>query len=100
MDGFIARLKTEREELGTKLKALEEFLTRGAPGTTVIHKAMLDTQAALMRAYHHVLTLRLTDLNSLAHRSEPAVASEPALGEAQETGGHDEDRDGPIPFGG
>lgn len=28
-----------------------------------------------------------------------SVASERVIGEPQETGGHDEDRDGPIPFG-
>jgi hypothetical protein len=58
------------------------------PERTVALRKLLEAKDAAVRA----------NLPPRETKDRPAVASEQSLGEARETGGHDEDRDGPVPF--
>lgn len=59
------------------------------PERTVALRKLLEAKDAAVRA-----NLPAPSLGEKQH-----VASKPIIGEPVETGGHDEDRDGPIPFG-
>jgi hypothetical protein len=63
-------------------------LPRNAERTVALRK-LLEAKDAAVRA-------NLPGLGAVKSN----VASEQSIGEPVETGGHDEDRDGPIPFGG
>lgn len=101
---FHDRLQREFYELQERVQKLTQFLIVGAPGVSNDQRELLDMQLDAMKIYHAVLKMRLAgpepgakhypeDFNNLN------VASA-ELGEPVETGGHDEDRDGPIPFNG
>ena len=66
-----------------------DTLPRNAERTVALRK-LLEAKDAAVRA----------NLPPPEFKDRPAVASEPPIGEPRETGGHDEDRDGPIPFDG
>lgn len=66
-----------------------ERLPRNAERTVALRK-LLEAKDAAVRA----------NLPAPKFKDRPAVASEPPIGEPRETGGHDEDRDGPPPFSG
>lgn len=66
-----------------------EKLPRNAERTVALRK-LLEAKDAAVRA----------NLPALKFGDKPAVASPRPIGEAREVGGHDEDRSGPIPFGG
>jgi hypothetical protein len=63
-------------------------LPRSAERTVALRK-LLEAKDAAVRA----------NLPAPKLGEKPPVASERPLGEPVETGGHDEDSDGPIPFG-
>lgn len=98
---FLHRLKKERANLSGKIDALTLFLQRGAPGTSELHRHLLESQLAAMSLYLKTLDLRIQDLALQPQpiEKQAGVASED-IGEPREIGGHDEDRDGPIPFNG
>jgi hypothetical protein len=102
---FLHRLKRERANLSGKLDALTLFLRTHVPSVSATQRHLLDSQHAAMTLYLKTLDLRLEDL-ALQPRpitdvqDRVASATMPELGEPKETGGHDEDRDGPVPFGG
>lgn len=58
------------------------------PERTVALRKLLEAKDAAVRA----------NLQPPLLGERRFVASEPVIGEPKETGGHDEDRDGPIPF--
>lgn len=64
-------------------------LPRNAERTVALRK-LLEAKDAAVRANLPVPTFG---------SEKASVASKPELGEPREIGGHDEDRDGPIPFG-
>jgi hypothetical protein len=109
---WIDRLHREFEELQARLQKLSGFLIRGAPGISDEQRELLNCQQDAMRLYHAVLKMRLKDLpaptkdqHALPLASESRTTArqddvEREFGEPVETGGHDEDRDGPIPFTG
>lgn len=65
-------------------------LPRNAERTVALRK-LLEAKDAAVRAN---LPARIIA------EEKPRVASEPPIGEPREIGGHDEDRDGPLPFTG
>lgn len=67
-------------------------LPRNAERTVALRK-LLEAKDAAVRANLPAPTFGQKALPLASER-------EPELGEPQEIGGHDEDRDGPIPFGG
>ncbi len=95
---FVDRLKREREDLAGKVSKLGNFIDRGAPGVEDDHRELLHVQHSAMTSYLKILDMRLSKLNETPIRSRPGVASDPPFEEPVEVGGHDEDRDGPIPF--
>lgn len=98
-EAFVSRLKTERNQLSERVEKLEAYLDGNAPGATDAQRELLKAQLPAMNAYLQILEIRLENLRTAAWSDRPRVASEQSIGEAVETGGHDEDRDGPIPFG-
>jgi hypothetical protein len=64
-------------------------LPRNAERSVALRK-LLEAKDAAVRA----------NLPAPVLGEKPRVASQPELGEPREVGGHDEDRDGPVPFGG
>lgn len=97
---FIDRLKNEHDELTTRVNALKYFLIHNHGGPSLTQRALLDVQLLTMGIYQRILKMRLDDLDDEPARSKPPVASERAIGEPVEIGGHDQDRDGPVPFDG
>lgn len=99
---FVDRLHREFSELQERLQKLHAFLIRGAPGVRDDQRELLDMQLDAMRLYHAVLKLRIS---TLPERASVASEPKPELSDDEdvaviETGGHDIDRDGPVPFGG
>lgn len=93
------RLQTEFRDLMTKLAALNSFLTQKAHTLGGEEIELLRTQARAMQQYLQTLEKRLIHHNIPYTPTETLVAShEPELGEPVETGGHDIERDGPVPF--
>jgi hypothetical protein len=98
---FLDRLKAEHAQLTERHAALTLFLSRHHPEVSDEQLRLMETQVLAMGVYRLVLEMRLTDLASdetFDHKTT-RVASEKVIGEPEEIGGHDEDRDGPIPFG-
>lgn len=93
---FLARLKREREDLADKVSRLGNFIDRGSPGVEDDHRELLHIQHSAMTSYLKILDLRLAIFGTFANG--PRAASDPPFDEPVEVGGHDEDRDGPVPF--
>jgi hypothetical protein len=68
---------------------LVDTLPRNAERTVALRK-LLEAKDAAVRA----------NLPAPVIGEKPVASERPALGEPVETGGHDEDRDGPLPFDG
>lgn len=95
-NSFYARLVAERDELKTRLSKLNDYLAGEKAGATEFQIDMLRQQQVHMTEYLAILEARIENI-----QHEPAQQTRPAPdGEAVETGGHDEDRDGPIKFEG
>lgn len=56
---FLDRLKKEKSELDTKIKALFVFTRSEMEGVTYTEKTLLKDQLALMQSYSHILDKRL-----------------------------------------
>ena len=100
---FLDRLRIEREDLNARLTKLTAFLETPTPDLSGHQRELLFVQASAMRSYLAVLDMRITDLSTtklgrtVASSGKAELPTE--IGEPVEVGGHDEDRDGPIPFG-
>lgn len=92
---FIDRLKTERDELFDRLQKLRTYLDSNPQGLSTLQAAYLYDQRNAMQKYLDILFSRIEDLEG----TEPAPVPVD-IGEPCEVGGHDIDRDGPIPFDG
>lgn len=95
---FIDRLKREHADLKSKVDKLGQFLANGTPTVSDEQAELLDRQHTHMLKYLNVLSMRLIDLGEMERPAEDDEAAR--IGEPVEFGGHDEDRDGPVPFGG
>jgi hypothetical protein len=93
---FYDRLVRERDELESRLTKLTNYLGAGAAGASDEQRQLLDVQSHAMTVYLRVLSMRL----NLLPKPDKAQQKLPlaSIGEPVEIGGHDDDRDGPIPF--
>lgn len=96
-NSFIERLKIEHAQLTGRTDALTLYLSRSDPGLSNEQRSLLEIQLRVMAAYRQILEVRLANLPRYIIER---VASEPAIGEPVMVGGHDIDRDGPVPFDG
>lgn len=88
----VERMEQERRELETRLNALRSFFGGAVfESLSPVEQELLRDQSRHMEDYLGVLTARLEN----AERKTTARQ----LGEPVEIGGHDIDRDGPVPFG-
>lgn len=99
-ENFYDRLKRERAQLSGRIDALNLMTQRGFPGVADDQqRELLECQLETMRVYYSILGMRLK------HIAEPdrmqgklRLASTTDPSEPVEVGGHDIDRDGPLPF--
>lgn len=111
MSDHIARMKTEHAELTDRLRKLTAFMETPIHTTLEpVAQGLLAEQKAAMMHYHFVLGRRLEMVGETVVGTYEAVdpgSGAPAvlvpiisehLGEPQEVGGHDIDRDGPPVF--
>jgi hypothetical protein len=110
---FMDRLVAEREELNTRHEKLVEFLNGEKPGVSLTQVSLLRAQAYAMNKYLRILNQRISDTMT-ARIAEPDTRSATSASdlaaqragseldtefpEVRETGDHDEDRQGPVPF--
>lgn len=100
---WLDRVRVEHAELTVRMKALAQFFADGYPGveSTEDH-AQLNEQYLAMENYRAILAARIENAE---HKARPGAVRSPPMegledGSAiRETGGHDQDRDGPIKFG-
>ena len=69
------------------------------PERTVALRKLLEAKDAAVRANLPAPKLEDREPSSEARQSSPAGVASQDLGEPREIGGHDIDRDGPVPFG-
>jgi hypothetical protein len=93
---FMTRLEREHDDLKARLGKLREFLAGEQQGASPVQVSYLVDQADAMENYLSILNDRLEDLEE----HDAALVASVDIGEAREVGGHDIDRDGPMPFGG
>ncbi len=89
----VERMEQERRELKDRLEKLTTFLAGEQAGVSPVQASMLYDQKEAMGDYLGILNARLENLDE-------AKTTARQLDEIVETGGHDVDRDGPVPFGG
>lgn len=100
---FFTRLKLEHRDLAEKLRLLSNFLTSQPDALPAIQHDMLVQQKAAMTEYLAILAARIENIE---HEARPGAERRPPMegledGSAiRETGGHDQDRDGPVKFEG
>lgn len=62
---FMDRLHHEEAQLSGKIDALELFIQSGMRDVeSTAHRAMLTMQLQAMKVYHHILHMRITDLQT------------------------------------
>lgn len=100
---WLDRVKAEHRELTVRMKALAQFFADGYPGMEKTEDiAQLNEQYLVMENYRAILAARIENIE---HETRPGAERRPPMegledGSAiRETGGHDQDRDGPVKFG-
>lgn len=90
---FVDHIRAERADLTTRIDKLADFIHSTTFNTLdPTDQTLLQVQLRAMQNYLFILNTRLRRLET----PKPAPLAE--IGEPVEVGGHDIDRDGPIPF--
>lgn len=98
-DTFETRLLAERSQLMEREEKLRAFLAGEQAGASPTQVGMLIDQHLAMCMYLDALSRRCIDLGLIDVPVSELDRDFPVVGEVKETGGHDSDRDGPVPFG-